>query len=82
MEKLDLAKATEILETYFANVTSEQFATDLAKYCPELFEVESTNPDLEQWKNTELYREAKKESQREIANKLLQKGLSMEYASY
>jgi uncharacterized protein (DUF4415 family) len=37
---LDIAKATEILETYFANATSEQFAADIQKFCPELFEEE------------------------------------------
>jgi uncharacterized protein (DUF4415 family) len=53
---LDLAKATEILETYFANATSEQFAADIQKFCPELFE-EATqahqliqlDPDVLQW---------------------------------
>jgi uncharacterized protein (DUF4415 family) len=43
---LDLTKATEILETYFANVTSEQFAVDIQKFCPELFEEETDNLDL------------------------------------
>jgi uncharacterized protein (DUF4415 family) len=44
---LDLAKATEILETYFANATSEQFAEDIQKFCPELFEKEPHNEDID-----------------------------------
>jgi predicted transcriptional regulator len=35
---LDIAKATEVLEDYFENVTQEQFALDLRRFCPELFE--------------------------------------------
>lgn len=75
---LDPTKAKEILEDYFANVTREEFMTDLKKYCPELFEEESTNLDLEQLKNTEIYQQVKEENKREIAPKLLQKGLSLE----
>jgi hypothetical protein len=37
---LDIDKCQEILENYFANVTQEQFAIDLEKYCPELVEAE------------------------------------------
>jgi uncharacterized protein (DUF4415 family) len=44
---LDLAKATEILETYFANATSEQFAADIQKFCPELFEEEPQEEDID-----------------------------------
>jgi uncharacterized protein (DUF4415 family) len=44
---LDLAKATEILETYFANATSEQFAIDIQKFCPELFEEEPHDEDID-----------------------------------
>jgi transcriptional regulator with XRE-family HTH domain len=33
---IDIAKATEILDNYFANVTDEQFATDLERFCPEI----------------------------------------------
>jgi uncharacterized protein (DUF4415 family) len=44
---LDLAKATEILETYFANATSEQFAADIQKFCPELFEEEPHDEDID-----------------------------------
>ena len=35
---LDIAKATEILKHHFATVTPEEFATNLEKFCPELFE--------------------------------------------
>lgn len=38
---LDIDKSKEILENYFANVTQEQFAIDLEKYCPELVEENS-----------------------------------------
>jgi predicted transposase YdaD len=78
MKRLDIAKATEILETYFANVTAEQFATDLAKYCPELFEEESIELDKDEIPKEELYRQAKEESKLEIAPKLLQKGMSVQ----
>ncbi len=44
---LDLAKATEILETYFATATKEQFATDIQKFCPELFEEEPQDEDID-----------------------------------
>jgi hypothetical protein len=37
---VDIAKAKKSLEDYFANVTKEQFDTDLQKFCPELFEEE------------------------------------------
>ncbi len=51
---VDIAKAKKSLEDYFANVTKEQFNTDLKKFCPELFEeekeaqnnsIEPTSPD-------------------------------------
>ena len=42
---LDIDKSKEILENYFANVTQEQFAIDLEKYCPELIESERDNID-------------------------------------
>ena len=42
---LDVDKCKEILENYFANVTQEQFAIDLEKYCPELFEAERKSID-------------------------------------
>ncbi len=38
---VDIAKAKKSLEDYFANVTKEQFNTDLQKFCPELFEEEN-----------------------------------------
>jgi uncharacterized protein (DUF4415 family) len=44
---LDLAKATKILETYFATATSEQFAVDIQKFCPELFEEEPHDEDID-----------------------------------
>ncbi len=75
---LDLAKATEILQDYFANTTNEQFAIDLRKFCPELFEDETNTLDAEPLKNTEIYRQAQQDSKLEIAPKLLQKGLSIE----
>lgn len=52
---LDIDKSKEILENYFANVTQEQFAIDLEKYCPELVEAESANLDSDKFENTELY---------------------------
>ena len=37
---LDIAKVTEILKHHFATVTPEEFAANLEKFCPELFEEE------------------------------------------
>ena len=75
---LDIAKCKEILESYFANVTREEFIVDLKKYCPELFEASSNQQDLDDLKNSELYQQAKEEDRLEIAPRLLQKGLSVE----
>lgn len=75
---LDISKCKEILENYFANVTREEFIVDLEKYCPELFEAGSNQPDLGDFKNSDLYQQAKEENKLEIAPRLLQKGLSVE----
>jgi predicted transposase YdaD len=75
---LDIAKATEVLEDYFENVTQEQFALDLRRFCPELFEQEGKKIKLEKLKNAEIYQKAKEDSKLEIAPKLLQKGFSIE----
>ena len=75
---LDINKSKEILENYFANVTQEQFALDLEKYCPELVEAESANLDLDKFENMQLYQQAKQESKLEIAPKLLKKGMSIQ----
>jgi predicted transposase YdaD len=76
---IDIAKATELLENYFTNVTNEQFALDLKEFCPELFEDEQENSlDTELLNNEEIYRKAKEDSKLEIAPKLLQKGFSIE----
>ncbi len=75
---LDIHKSKEILEDYFANVTREQFAIDLEKYCPELVEAESANRSLEISKNSKLYQQAKQESKLEIVPKLLKKGMSIQ----
>ncbi len=56
---LDINKSRKILEDYFANVTREQFAIDLEKYCPELVEAESNNLSPETSKNIKLYQQAK-----------------------
>lgn len=75
---LDIDKSKEILENYFANVTQEQFAIDLEKYCPELVEAESASLESKASKSTELYQQAKQASKLEIAPKLLKKGLSIQ----
>lgn len=75
---LDIAKCKEILESYFANVTREEFIVDLEKYCPELFEAGANQRDLDDLKKSELYQQAKEEDRLEIAPRLLQKGLSVE----
>jgi predicted transposase YdaD len=75
---LDIAKCKEILENYFANVTREEFIVDLEKYCPELFETGSDRTDLDDFKSSELYQQAKEENKLEIAPRLLRKGFSVE----
>jgi predicted transposase YdaD len=75
---LDIVKATEALETYFANVTQEQFDLDLKKFCPELFEEEEREAKLEKIKNAEIYQQAKEDNKLEIAHKLLAKGLTIQ----
>jgi predicted transposase YdaD len=75
---LDIVKATEALETYFDNVTQEQFELDLKKFCPELFEEEENDARLEKIKNAEIYQQAKEDNKLEIAHKLLAKGLSIQ----
>lgn len=49
---LDIDKSKEILENYFANVTKEQFAIDLEKYCPELVEAESASLTSDEFDNS------------------------------
>ena len=78
---LDIVETQKILEDYFANVTTEQFVTDLKNYCPELLESESPQLDLEQLEKARIYQQAKQESQLEIASKLLKKGLTADYIS-
>lgn len=75
---LDVVKATAALENYFATVTPEQFAVDLRKFCPELFEEEENGKKLEQLTTNEIYQKAKEDNKLEIAPKLLQKGLTIE----
>jgi predicted transposase YdaD len=76
---LDIAKATQILEHYFATVTPDEFAKNLREFCPELFEDEQENSlDTELLNNEEIYRKAKEDGKLEIAPKLLQKGFSIE----
>jgi hypothetical protein len=77
---LDVAETQKILEDYFANVTTEQFVSDLKSYCPEL--LDSGDPKLEEKiEIARIYQQAKQESQLEIASKLLKKGLSVDYIS-
>jgi hypothetical protein len=78
VKMLDINKSKEILENYFANVTQEQFAIDLEKYCPELVEAESASLASDEFDKAELYQQAKQEGKLEIAPKLLKKGLSIQ----
>jgi predicted transposase YdaD len=75
---LDIAKATEALESYFATVSPEQFDIDLRKFCPELFEEEENSQELDRLTTTEVYQKAREDNKLEIAPKLLKKGLSIE----
>ena len=63
----------EMLEDYFANVTSEEFEADLRQFCPEIFEEEERLLAVEREKTAEIQRQTKLE----IAPKLLQRGLSI-----
>jgi hypothetical protein len=52
---IDIAKAIELLESYFVNVTNEQFAIDLKEFCPELFEADiNSSLDTEPSSNEDL----------------------------
>jgi predicted transposase YdaD len=76
---LDIAKATQILEHHFATVTPDEFAKNLRKFCPELFEdQQASNLGAELLSNEEIYRKAKEDGKLEIAPKLLQKGFTIE----
>jgi SOS response regulatory protein OraA/RecX len=76
---IDIAKATKLLETHFASVTPDEFTKNLREFCPELFEdQEKANSGKELIENTEIYRQAQKNSKLEIAPKLLQRGFSIE----
>jgi hypothetical protein len=48
---VDIAKATKVLEDYFANVTKEQFSSDLRKFCPELFEEEEEQAKVNEYRS-------------------------------
>jgi hypothetical protein len=75
---LDVNKANEMFEHYFATVTNEKFLADLEEFCPEFFHAEFGNSEPDKFENTELYQQAKNESKLEIAPKLLKKGLSIQ----
>ncbi len=75
---LDITKAAEILEHHFATVTPDEFAKNLRKFCPELFEDEQNSSDAVPLSSEEVYRKAKEDGKLEISPKLLQKGFSRE----
>jgi predicted transposase YdaD len=74
---LDFQAASKIMIEHFATVTPEQFLINLEEYCPELFQ-DSTNLEIEQFRNTEIYQQAEKESKLKIVPKLLEKGLNIQ----
>jgi hypothetical protein len=53
---LDFDKATKILTEHFANLTPDEFEVNLRKYCPELYSEVTDNLDLDNIKDTNLYK--------------------------
>ena len=75
---LDFDKATKILTEHFADLTPDEFEVNLRKYCPELFQENADNLDLDNIKDTALYQQGKQDSKLHIVPKLLDKGLSVQ----
>ena len=75
---LDFDKATKILTEHFADLTPDKFEVNIRKYCPELFQENVDNLDLDNIKNTALYQQEKQDSKLQIVPKLLDKGLSIQ----
>ena len=75
---LDFDKATRILTEHFADITPDEFEVNLRKYCPELFQENADNLDLDNIKDTALYQQGKQDSKLQIVPKLLDKGLSVQ----
>lgn len=48
---LDFEKASKILKDHFANLTDEEFITNLKEYCPRIFEKENNSDETEQQKS-------------------------------
>jgi hypothetical protein len=48
---LDFEKASKILKDHFANLTDEEFITNLKEYCPRVFENENNSDETEQQKS-------------------------------
>ena len=44
---LDFDKATKILTEHFADLTPDKFEVNIRKYCPELFQENADNLDLD-----------------------------------
>jgi hypothetical protein len=45
---LDFEKASKILKDHFANLTDEEFITNLKEYCPRVFEKDKNLGEIEQ----------------------------------
>ena len=75
---LDFDKATKILTEHFADLTPDEFEVNLRKYCPELFQENADNLDLDNSKDTAIYQQGKQDSKLQIVPKLLDKGLSVQ----
>lgn len=75
---LDFDKATKILTEHFDNLTPDEFEVNLKKYCPELFQENANNLELDKIKNTDLYQQGHQDSKLQIVPKLLDKGLSIQ----
>jgi hypothetical protein len=45
---LNFERASKILEDHFANLTDEEFITNLKEYCPRVFDKDETSDETEQ----------------------------------
>jgi hypothetical protein len=45
---LNFEKASKIIEDHFANLTDEEFVTNLKEYCPRVFDKDEISDETEQ----------------------------------
>jgi hypothetical protein len=59
---LNFEKASKILENHFANLTDEEFITNLKEYCPRVFEKSENSEELDTDDNLNNRKETSNES--------------------